>query len=122
MLNLDGTTGTATSSTPVLNTAGGFSVSTWVKLPSLPTHNMTIAAQEGTQNSAFLLQYNYAHTGAPTWAMTTTSGDTAGPTFTFAYSTSVTANQWTHLVGVYNAAAKTTQLYVNGTLADSASG
>ncbi len=122
VLNLDGTAGTATSSTPVLNTAGSFSVSTWVKLPSLPTHNMTIAAQEGTQNSAFLLQYNYAHTGAPTWAMTTTSGDTAGPTFTFAYSTSVTANQWTHLVGVYNAAAKTTQLYVNGTLADSASG
>lgn len=122
VLTLDGATGTATSSTPVLNTQASFSVSAWVKLPSLPTHNMTIAAQEGTQNSSFLLQYNYAHATAPGWALTTTSADTSGPAFTFAYASGATANTWTHLVGVYNAAAKTTQLYVNGTLAGSATG
>lgn len=122
VLNLDGTTGTATSSTPVLNTGGSFSISAWVKLSSLPTHNMTVAAQEGTQNSAFYLQYNYAHTTAPGWALATTSGDTAGPTFTFAYAAGASAGVWTHLVGVYNAAARTTQLYVNGTLAGSTSG
>jgi hypothetical protein len=122
VLTFDGATGAATSGAPVLDTHGGFTVSAWVRLPSLPTHNMTIAAQEGTQNSSFLLQYNYAHATAPGWALATTSADTAGPAFTFAYASGATANTWTHLVGVYNPAARTSQLYVNGTLAGSATG
>ncbi|WSS24443.1 FG-GAP-like repeat-containing protein [Streptomyces sp. NBC_01190] len=122
VLNLDGTAGTATSTTPTLNTSGSFTVSAWVKPASLPTRNMTIAAQEGTQASSFYLQYNYSHTSAPTWAFATTSGDVAAPAFTYAYATGPSASMWTHLVGVYNAAAKTTQLYVNGALAGSASG
>ncbi|MBD0739400.1 LamG-like jellyroll fold domain-containing protein [Streptomyces sp. CBMA29] len=122
VLNLDGTDGTASSASPVLDTSGSFSVSAWVKPGSLPTHNMTIAAQEGSQNSAFYLQYNYSHTSAPTWAFATTSADVSGPAFSYAYATGPSANLWTHLVGVYNAATKTTQLYVNGALAGSASG
>ncbi|MFC4036690.1 LamG-like jellyroll fold domain-containing protein [Streptomyces polygonati] len=122
VLNLDGTAGNATSATPVLDTSGSFAVSAWVKPTSLPTHNMTIAAQEGTTNSAFALQYNYSHTTAPTWAFATTNGDATGPAFTYAYATGPSANLWTHLVGVYNAAAHTTQLYVNGALAGSATG
>ncbi|WP_063770028.1 FG-GAP-like repeat-containing protein [Streptacidiphilus melanogenes] len=122
VLNLDGTAGTATDSSPVLDTSKSFTVSAWVKLPSAPTHNMTIAAQQGAEASSFYLQYNYANQSKPAWDFSVTNGDTASPGFTHAISTSVNTGQWTHLVGVYNAAAKTTQLYVNGALAASASG
>jgi hypothetical protein len=122
-LSFDGTTGYAASSSQVLNTTGSYSVSAWVKLSSLPTRNATVASQDGTQNSPFYLQYNYAHAGSPRWALTFANTDTASPAFTFAGSTAAaTANTWTHLVGTYNAATKTAQLYLNGSLTATATG
>ncbi|MEU7059926.1 LamG-like jellyroll fold domain-containing protein [Streptomyces sp. NPDC046197] len=104
---------------PVLNTTGSYTVSAWVDMSSLPTHNAAIVAQTGTQNSAFMLQYNYAHTNAPLWGLVDTSTDTANPaSFPAAYSTSApTTGTWTHLVGVYNVSTGAMQLYVNGALA-----
>lgn len=105
---------------PVLDTTASYTVSAWVNMASLPTHNATVVAQNGTTNSAFMLQYNYAHTSAPLWSMEQTSADTTSPTFPSAYSTAVpTANAWTHLVGTYNAATGTSQVYVNGALSGS---
>ncbi|MFJ2631624.1 LamG-like jellyroll fold domain-containing protein [Streptomyces sp. NPDC087422] len=105
---------------PVLNTAGSYTVSAWVNMASLPTHNATIVAQGGTTASAFYLQYNYAHTSAPLWSMEQTSADTAAPTFPSAYSTAVPkTNTWTHVVGVYNVANGASQIYVNGALSGS---
>ncbi|MFD7540923.1 LamG-like jellyroll fold domain-containing protein [Streptomyces sp. NPDC059819] len=107
---------------PVLDTSASYTVSAWVNMASLPTHNTTIVAQSGTNASAFYLQYNYTHAGAPLWAMLQTNADTASPSFPAAYSTAVpTANTWTHLVGVYNVATGTSQLYVNGTLSGTGS-
>ncbi|MGW1271779.1 LamG-like jellyroll fold domain-containing protein [Streptomyces sp. NPDC002491] len=40
----------------------------------------------------------------------------------YAYAAGATADSWTHLVGVYNAATRTAQLYVNGALAGTATG
>ncbi|MBY8876850.1 LamG-like jellyroll fold domain-containing protein [Actinacidiphila acidipaludis] len=107
---------------PVVDTTASYSVSAWVNMASLPTKNATVVSQSGTTNSAFMLQYNYAHTSAPLWSMETTNGDTTGPSFPSAYSTAVpTSGTWTHLVGVYNAATGGLQIYVNGTLSGSGS-
>ncbi|MER5793060.1 LamG domain-containing protein [Streptomyces sp. NPDC001980] len=104
----------------MLDTTASYSVSAWVKPSSLPSSNATVAGQDGTQNSPFYLQYNYAHKSSPGWALTFTNADTTSPSFTLAYASGATANTWTHLVGVYNAATKTAQLYVNGALAGTA--
>ncbi|MFI5973000.1 LamG-like jellyroll fold domain-containing protein [Streptomyces sp. NPDC051452] len=120
--NLAGTSSTQGISTngPVLDTSTSYSVSAWVKMSSLPTHNAAVVAQTGTTNSAFMLQYNYAHTGAPMWSMLDTSKDAASPTFPAAYSTAVpTTGAWAHLVGVYDSASGAIKLYVNGALSGS---
>ncbi|MFD7607794.1 LamG-like jellyroll fold domain-containing protein [Streptomyces mirabilis] len=121
VLSLDGSSGYAASGGQVLDTTASYSVSAWVKPSSLPSGNATVAEQDGDQNSPFYLQYNYAHKSSPGWALTFTNGDTASASFTLAYASGATANAWTHLVGVYNAATKVAQLYVNGTLAGTAS-
>ncbi|MGR6972468.1 LamG-like jellyroll fold domain-containing protein [Streptomyces cynarae] len=122
VLSLDGSSGDATSSAPVLDTTGSYSVSAWVKLPSLPTHNVTVAAQDGTQDSAFFLKYDYTSQNKPAWSMTFPDSDVAGPTSHAAYWVGATANTWTHLVGTYNAATHTGRLYVNGALAATTTG
>ncbi|MDF3301636.1 LamG-like jellyroll fold domain-containing protein [Streptomyces tropicalis] len=119
--NFDGTTssGIATNG-PVLDTTASYTVSAWVKMSSLPTHNAAVVAQNGTTNSAFMLQYNYAHTSAPMWSMLDTSKDASGATFPGAYATATpSANTWTHLVGEYDAATGAVKLYVNGSLSGS---
>ncbi|SCD50642.1 intein C-terminal splicing region [Streptomyces sp. TverLS-915] len=108
---------------PVVDTTASYTVSAWVKLSSLPTKNATVVAQSGSNNSAFMLQYNYAHTSAPLWSMEQTNGDAAsGVTFPSAYgstSTKPTTGTWTHLVGVYDSSDSGIKLYVNGSLAGS---
>ncbi|MFD8915083.1 LamG-like jellyroll fold domain-containing protein [Streptomyces sp. NPDC059575] len=105
---------------PVLDTTASYTVSAWVKMSSLPTHNATIVAQSGSTNSAFMLQYNYAHTGAPLWSMEQTSKDASGTSFPAAYSSAVPASgAWTHLVGVFDASTGSIKIYVNGILSGS---
>ncbi|MFC3572429.1 LamG-like jellyroll fold domain-containing protein [Streptomyces yaanensis] len=116
--NFDGssTTQGVVTNGPVLDTTASYTVSTWVKMSSLPTHNAAIVSQTGTTNSAFMLQYNYTHTGAPLWSLLDTSKDATGPTFPATYSTAVPAvGAWTHVVGVFDATNGSMKLYVNGT-------
>ncbi|MGW5658681.1 LamG-like jellyroll fold domain-containing protein [Streptomyces sp. NPDC003758] len=117
----DGTTSTGIATNgPVLDTTTSYTVSAWVKMSSLPTHNAAVVAQTGTTNSAFMLQYNYAHTNAPLWGLVDTSKDATSPTFPAAYSSgAATSNTWTHLVGVYDSTTSAMKLYVNGTLSGS---
>lgn len=115
-----GTTGQQIATNgPVLDTTGSYTVSAWVDMSKLPTRNVTVVSQTGTNNSAFELMYNYAHNGAGTWAVTNASNDATGPAFPAAYSTGAapTVGAWTHLVDVYNAATGAIDLYVNGALA-----
>ncbi|UXY20240.1 LamG domain-containing protein [Streptomyces cynarae] len=121
--NFAGSTGQQIATNgPVLDTTTSYTVSAWVKMSSLPTHNATVVAQTGTTNSAFMLQYNYAHTSAPLWSMEQTSKDASSPSFPAAYSTSApTSGAWTHLVGVYDSTTGAVKLYVNGALAGSGS-
>ncbi|MDX3382061.1 hypothetical protein PV682_11420 [Streptomyces niveiscabiei] len=123
VLSLDGSTGYAVSANPqVVATTGSFTLSAWVKPTTTGTSDQTVLSEEGTQTSPFALQYNHTHTGNPGWALAFTSADTASPTTTYTYAANASAGAWTHLVGVYNSATKTAQLYVNGTLAATTTG
>ncbi|RPE27970.1 LamG-like jellyroll fold domain-containing protein [Kitasatospora cineracea] len=121
-LSLNGTTAHASSATTGVDTSQSFTVSAWVNLTTVPTQNVTAVSQDGTQNSGFYLQYNSTLKG---WCLNTMANDTAtstGSSFSPCSSTNVAANTWVHLTGSYDAAAKTTRLYVNGTLAASTTG
>ena len=120
--DFDGSTGYAATSGPVVDTSGSFTVSAWAYLTSLPTHNSTMVSQQGTNDSSFYLQYNYAYAGAPRWGFVMPQSDIVGPGMSNAISASAAqANTWTQLTGVYNAATNTLQLYINGQLVASGS-
>lgn len=118
VLSLDGTTGYAATSGPVINTTGSFTVSAWVDLTALPTHNAAIAAQDSgattPEESGFNLDYEY-NSGNPGWALKFATTDTVNPSFVSAFTTGASTG-WNYIVGTYNASTKTAQLYVNGTL------
>lgn len=116
VLSLDGTSGYAASAGPLLNTSQSYSISAWANLSSLPTGDATLAAQGDAQQSAFVLVCNKS-----VWSFSVSSADSSTATWTDAYAAGVTANTWTHLVGVYNAATRTAELYINGKLAASQS-
>ncbi|MFE7958248.1 LamG-like jellyroll fold domain-containing protein [Streptomyces sp. NPDC057413] len=109
--------GTSTSyaetASPVVDTATGYTVSAWVKLGSSAS-NSTFVSQNGTVTSGFQLYYS---SGSNTWAFGAHAGDTTGAAWTAAYGGTPVVGQWTHLTGVYNAAASQFELYVNGALA-----
>ncbi|MCC5480508.1 laminin G domain-containing protein [Streptomyces sp. JA03] len=110
-LKLDGTSGYAATSSPVLDTSKSFSVSAWVRLQD-DSRNYTILSQAGTTASGFQLYYSSAYKA---WIFNRHGSDISGPTITRSISTAPpTLNVWTHLAGVYDAAAGTIQLYVNG--------
>ena len=113
-LSLDGTSGFASSTGQVVTTSGSYTVSAWVKLSSVPTHNATVVSQAGTSNSGFYLGVRNGD-----WAFYFANSDTTGAAITSATGPAVTAGTWTHLTGVYNSSTGTAQLYVNGAQAAS---
>ncbi len=120
VLNLDGTTGYASTSGSVVNTAGSYTVSAWAKLNSgfNPASHYTVVAQrDGTGlRCGFYLQYSDSFKG---WTLVSPGTDTASPSAYYHAGDSITATagQWTHLVGVFDASTDTMSLYVNGQLA-----
>ncbi|WP_251067262.1 LamG-like jellyroll fold domain-containing protein [Streptomyces sp. ISL-36] len=103
----------AQTSGPAVNTAGSFTVATWVRLDD-KTANHSFLAQDGTVGNTFQLYYSTTYG----WTFNRPATDTAGPTLTRVSSgtAAVTAGTWTHLTGVYDAAAGKIRLYVNGSL------
>ncbi|MEV6200581.1 LamG-like jellyroll fold domain-containing protein [Streptomyces sp. NPDC051771] len=96
---------------PVVNTAGSFTVSAWVKLTSTAA-NRTFLAQDGKEASGFQLYYS---TGFG-WTFNRHATDTYDPAIVRVSSgtAAVAVNTWTHLVGVYDQASSKLRLYVNG--------
>jgi hypothetical protein len=111
VLQLDGTTGNATTAGPVVGTTGSFSVSAWVNLAGTAQSGQ-IVAQDGSQNAMFSLYY-LASTG--TWGFATCGTDVVGCGRGIGSATAQ-AGAWTHLVGTYDATSQTIRLYVNGAL------
>ncbi len=110
-ITVNGTSsGVATATGPVVNTAGSFTVSAWVDLASLSGYQ-TVVSIAGTNVAGFFLQLR-GDTG--TFAFARLSSDATGSaTFVSASSVPV-AGTWYHLVGVDDASAGTLTLYVDG--------
>ncbi|SMD27515.1 Concanavalin A-like lectin/glucanases superfamily protein, partial [Kibdelosporangium aridum] len=110
-LELDGTSGAATTQWAGTPMHDSFSVSAWVKLTKADKV-ATVLSQDGSRQSSFLLQYR-PEIGR--WIFGAANTDQDGAPLTYAYSLQApTLNQWTHLTGVYDAPLRQLRLYVNG--------
>ncbi|MGW8328803.1 LamG-like jellyroll fold domain-containing protein [Streptomyces sp. NPDC055808] len=97
-----------------------FSVSAWVKFPTLPTGDpKMVITQTGVHNSEFSLYYSVWQ---KKWAFGRYQSDAANAPLTAAVQTNCTPStcataepgEWTHLVGQSDAVAHKLRLYVNG--------
>jgi hypothetical protein len=108
---LNGTTAYLSTSSSVLDTTKSFTVSAWARLAKKDV-NYTVLTQAGTNASGFQLYYSTAYDA---WVFNRHQTDVASPVLTRSIgSKPPVLNAWTHLAGVYDAAAQTIQLYVNG--------
>jgi len=99
----NGTDQYATAGGPLVDTAGNFTVSAWVKLDS--TGNFaTAVSQDGSTTSGFFLQYSAADGRL---AFSTGEGRALA-------DQPPVVGTWYHLVGVHDANAGTYTLFVNG--------
>ncbi|MCW2637726.1 MAG: hypothetical protein JWP76_32, partial [Dactylosporangium sp.] len=116
-LNLSGGGAYAAASASLVDTSGSFSVAAWVNLAAVSGY-ATAVSQDGVQASGFYLQYSQQDNA---WAFAMTGADTAGATPIRALSPfPPKLGGWTHLVGVYDATAGQSRLYVDGRPAGSA--
>ena len=101
--------------TSVLNTSNSFSVAAWVQLADLNKWH-TAVSQDGNDISGFFLQF----TASSQFAFSLVNSDsTSGTAIRATSKFNPVVNTWYHLVGVYDASAKQSSLYVNGVLQSS---
>ena len=117
-LSVDGSTGAASTSGPVLHTDQSFTVTAWVRLNAAGSTVQIAVSQAGTYTHAFRLGYG----GSNNWLFRTvpTDATNAGGSTLASASGSAIPGQWTFLAGVFDITNTTMYLYVNGTLASSA--
>ncbi|MGW9030448.1 LamG-like jellyroll fold domain-containing protein [Streptomyces sp. NPDC055722] len=107
----NGTSAYLATSGAVLDTTKSFTVSAWARLTKKDV-NYTVLSQAGTNASGFQLYYSTAYNA---WVFNRHQTDVVDPAITRSIGTKPPVlNAWTHLTGVYDAAANTIQLYVNG--------
>ena len=110
-LLFNGTSGAAEAPGPVLDTSQGFSVAAWVRSDAA-TGFRTAVSVDGQQISSFFLQQRSDNH----FAFTRIATDAPGTGIAAVQTATIRQGQWYHLVGVYDSAANTLALYVNGTL------
>ncbi|WP_406635841.1 LamG domain-containing protein [Amycolatopsis sp. WGS_07] len=117
-LKLNGSSDYATA--PVsASTAAGFTFAGWVNLATKTSNWETLLSQNGS--AATMVRLGYTGTGSDKWAIELRPSDSASAAPTTILSPERAASgTWTHLAGVYDAAAKKVRLYVNGDLAGTA--
>ncbi|MGW2657391.1 LamG domain-containing protein [Streptomyces sp. NPDC001478] len=119
-LNLNGTTSHAAAAGKVLDTQASFAVGAWVRLADT-SHFGTVVSQDGSNRAQFTMGYDSI---LKKWFFRAVDRDAlAGSTWSYQRASSkneATPGVWTHLAGVFDAGAKTVQLYVNGALQESA--
>ncbi|THA77058.1 LamG domain-containing protein [Streptomyces sp. A0642] len=107
----NGTSAYLSTSAAVLDTTKSFTVSAWARLEKKGA-NYTVLSQAGTNASGFQLYYS---SYSDAWIFNRHQTDVVDPVITRSFGTKPPVlNAWTHLAGVYNAAARTLQLFVNG--------
>lgn len=103
--------GHARTAGPVVSTLSNFTVAAWVRLTSA-TATATAVGQDGGRAGGFALQYSKAD---DRWALSRSGADADGAPVVRALSAAAPRlGEWTHLTGVYDAAAGELTLYVNG--------
>lgn len=103
----------AQTAAPVIDTGRNFTVTAWARLTGNAA-SATAVTQEGGRTGAFALQYAKTN---DRWALTMAGSDTDGaPAVRALSSAAPRLNEWTHLAGVYDSAARQISLYVNGRL------
>nr|WP_240121032.1 LamG domain-containing protein [Streptomyces sp. MUM 2J] len=115
-LALDGSTGYAATTEPVVDTRASYTVSAWARLDRLPSDNRTVLGQDGTFYSGFYLSYQGS---VGTWTLRTSPRDDGSGNITdqvVVAKQPATAGVWTHLAAVYDASTNEIRLYVNGKL------
>ncbi|MFI6485482.1 LamG domain-containing protein [Nonomuraea sp. NPDC050663] len=113
-VRLSGTTATLSTTGPATRTDASFTVSAWAKLDAASTAWQTVLSQDGTQASGFQLRYRGDR---KQWSFALPQSDTPDyDTISVEPDENTLANEgeWTHLAGVYDQAAKTISLYING--------
>ncbi|WP_410584006.1 LamG domain-containing protein [Amycolatopsis sp. lyj-108] len=111
-LRLDGATGYAQTSGPVLDTAKSFSTAAWVQLTKTDGGYYSVFGQDGNRVSAFLVQYDG---GAKKWRVVVPSEDKDNPPAVALWASQAPqAHQWVHLAVVYDAQFRQLRLYVDG--------
>jgi len=102
----------AQASGPIVDTAGSFSIATWVRLDELDEYD-TFVSIAGSQVSAAYLQKRGDHR----LSLTTFSEDsTASSPCITAAEIRPRAGEWYHLVGTRDRATRTQRVYVDGVL------
>nr|WP_234029446.1 LamG domain-containing protein [Streptomyces sp. PsTaAH-124] len=122
-LSLNGSTGYAATSTTVLDTRASFTVAAWVRVDAKASHVMTAVGQAPDNAGPFPKKYtpfglSYAAAGGDTWSLSMRASD--GTVHTAAAQQATPRGAWTHVTGVFDAAAKKLRLYVNGRLQSTA--
>ncbi|WIX76952.1 LamG domain-containing protein [Amycolatopsis carbonis] len=112
-LQLDGTTGVATTSDGGVPMARSFTVSAWAKL-ARTDKVATVVSQDGTRMSGFVLQYR-PQLNRWVFGAATQDKDAAPLNYTASFQVPE-VNRWTALTGVYDAGAAQFRLYVDGQL------
>lgn len=105
-----------------IDTGDSYTVSAWANLDTTPTSDVAVVAESGDNASAFYLEYSAT---AKAWCvnyMTHDDQDATGYATIPCAATAPATGTWYHLIATYNAATHTAALYVNGTLADTATG
>jgi large repetitive protein len=110
----NGVNSQATLGEALIDTAGTFSISAWVKLDAL-TGWRTIVNQDGVNVSGFWLQYSEYINGGK-FLLTMHEADKNSAAFRAVSTTTPVVGQWYHLVGVRDKANNLMKLYVNGNL------
>lgn len=112
-LALDGSTGYAATSGPVLETRASYTVSAWVRVDPDATGTETVLSQDGGSFSPFYL--SYGADGIGDWSLRMLSTTDSSYAWNKARAKGPAAKGvWTHVAGSFDAGANKVRLFVNG--------
>lgn len=114
--DFDGTTGYAEAQSSLIDTAASYTISAWANPTSTTTGQIhEIASLCGTNHCALYLEVN----SSGNWELSSAASDSSATVPYESIDSGIPAalGTWTHLIGVYDATAKTLTLYINGTAA-----
>lgn len=118
-LVLNGSTGYAATTTPVVDTRASYTLSTWARVDPDVSHVMTVLGQIPDDPSPWTKEYtpfglSYAGGGADTWSLSALGAD--GTLHKVSAQQATPRGVWTHVVGVHDAEKHEIRLYLNGKL------